>query len=226
MLQTLVLAFAAYALGCFATGYYLVRFLTGRDIRAFHSRSAGARNAGRILGWKGFLATFAGDALKGASIIWLARACHTDPRVLPWLAPLVVAGHIWPAQLGCKGGKGLATALGAMLALDIRFALAGLVLYFLPRLHPRGHILSGIAPMVLLPFLPFPAWSPSQVTALCLASAFVLSAHRRNLGPEQASAPRPSPGIPATASPAREPRAASLAGRSRPGRFTEPETWE
>jgi acyl phosphate:glycerol-3-phosphate acyltransferase len=178
-----LLALTAYAVGCFNTGYYLVKVFRERDIRDVHSGATGARNVGRILGRWGFIATFAGDALKGALVIWSARAVGADTRFIPWLAPLVVAGHIFPLQLGFRGGKGLSTALGAMLALDIRFALVGLVLYFVPRFHSKGHILSGIAPMVVLPFLPFPAWSLSQVSALSLSSAFVLFAHRHNLAP-------------------------------------------
>lgn len=192
LFTSIILALAAYAVGCFNTGYYLVRTSRKRDIRDVHSGATGARNVGRILGRAGFLTTFAGDALKGALVIWSARALNADPRFIPWLAPLVVAGHIFPAQLGFRGGKGLSTALGAMLALDIRFALVGLVCYFVPRLHSKGHILSGIAPMVILPFLPFPAWSPSQVSALCLSSALVLFAHRRNLAPTDIPGPAAS----------------------------------
>lgn len=181
--SSVIFAITAYAAGCFNTGYYLVLFLRKRDIRAYGSGSTGARNVGRLMGRAGFFATFAGDALKGAAVIWAARALHADPRLLPWLAPLAVAGHIHPAQLAFRGGKGLATALGAMMALDVRFALIGLPLYFLPRLHPQGHILSGVAPMVVLPFLPFPEWNGFQVMSLCLSSALVLFAHRGNLSP-------------------------------------------
>lgn len=181
-------------MGCFNAGYYLVRIARREDVRAFHSGSSGARNVGRLLGWKGFLATFLCDALKGAAVISAARVFQVDPLLLPWLAPAVVAGHIFPVQLGFKGGKGFSTALGAMLGLDVRFALIGLILYFLPRLHPKGRILSGLAPMILLPLLPFPAWSLSQVTALSLASALVLQAHRRNLAPEPAPR-RPVPDL-------------------------------
>lgn len=193
LLSSIILALSAYAVGCFNTGYYLVKALRNRDIREVFSGATGARNVGRILGRSGFLATFSGDALKGALVIWIARALDADPLLIPWLAPLVVAGHILPAQLGFRGGKGLSTALGTMLALDIRFAMVGLVPYFAPRFHPKGRILSGIAPMVILPFLPFPAWSGSQVSALCLSSAFVLFAHRKNWAAKDSLLP----GVPA-----------------------------
>jgi hypothetical protein len=193
----------AYAIGCFSSGYYLVRWRLSTDIRGRHSGSTGARNVGRELGRAGFALVFAADALKGAGVIWFARAVGLRTDWIPVLAPCVVAGHIWPAQLGFRGGKGLVTALGAMIGLDWRFLPAGLLLYFAPlglglgpdravdsrpdssratRLRgARFHVakvLSGALPMAVMPFLPFPRWSIAQVTPLALASAFVLWAHR------------------------------------------------
>ncbi len=56
----------SYVLGCFTTGYYLVRWRTGQDLRGLGSGSVGAKNAGRVLGAMGFLLTLTGDLAKGA----------------------------------------------------------------------------------------------------------------------------------------------------------------
>ena len=53
----------AYLLGCFCTGYYLVRLLKGLDIRALFSGNVGSRNVGRLLGAKGFVVTLTGDGI-------------------------------------------------------------------------------------------------------------------------------------------------------------------
>ena len=66
-------ASGAYFIGCFTTGYYLVRLRTGKDIREMGSGSAGARNVGRFLGKSGFFLTMLGDFIKGALAVWLAR---------------------------------------------------------------------------------------------------------------------------------------------------------
>lgn len=192
-LPLLLYALCAYAVGCFSSGYYLVRFRLGTDIRDRHSGSTGARNVQRDLGRTGFILVFAADALKGAGVIWIARAIGFQPAWVPILAPCVVAGHIWPAQLGFRGGKGLVTALGAMIGLDWRFLPAGLLLYFAPLalVRPRdgaarsraAHLLSGALPMMVMPFLPFPAWSTAQVTPLAIAAACVLWAHRSHAIP-------------------------------------------
>jgi hypothetical protein len=212
-LPALPFALCAYAAGCFSPGYYLFRWRRGGDIRARHSGSTGARNAGRELGRAGFAAVFLCDALKGAGVIGIARAFGLPPAWIPALAPCVVAGHIWPAQLGFRGGKGLVTALGAMIGLDWRFLPAGLLLYFAPSAlavgtggaepPDGGHapaagsrtaspgagrrraatLLSGALPMAVMPFLPFPRWSPAQIVPLAVACAMVLWAHRSHAVP-------------------------------------------
>src|ERR1041385_5777682 len=76
------IAFAAYVLGCFTTGYYYVRFRTEQDIRHLGSGSVGAKNVGRILGWKGFFLTLLGDFAKGAFAVWAAEQFTPDNRIV------------------------------------------------------------------------------------------------------------------------------------------------
>ncbi len=202
-LPALISALCAYAAGCLSPGYYLVRWRLGGDIRERHSGSTGARNAGRVLGRGGFAAVFAFDALKGAGAIWLARRLGLDPALVPALAPCIVAGHIWPAQLGFRGGKGLVTALGAMIGLDWRFLPAGLLLYFAPLALGQviqgparsrvPRMLSGALPMAVMPFLPFPRWDPAQAACLAVASALVLWAHRSHAVPAETPVPTVTP---------------------------------
>src|SRR6478735_3616304 len=93
-LETLGCVLGAYALGCFTTGYYLVRARTGRDIRDVESGSIGARNVGRLLGKVGFVITLLGDFGKGALAVWAARHL-TGSELLAIIAMVfVVVGHI------------------------------------------------------------------------------------------------------------------------------------
>jgi acyl phosphate:glycerol-3-phosphate acyltransferase len=115
-------ALVAYALGCLNTGYYLVRARTGEDLRARGSGTAGATNTGRLLGRAGFVLAMLGDILKGVVAVALARWVAGDPGAA-CAAVGVVAGHVYPVQLGFRGGKGLATAFGAGTVLS---PLAGL----------------------------------------------------------------------------------------------------
>ncbi len=137
----------SYLLGGLCAGYYLVRLAARRDIRAAGSGSAGARNVGRLLGAPGFLGTLLLDAAKGAVAV-LAAAHFVAGAWPPALALLaVVAGHIWPLQLGLRGGKGVATAIGgtaAYLALAVsadppRLAPAAVVAVILPTMVLWAH---------------------------------------------------------------------------------------
>lgn len=137
MLQQAVTITGAYVLGCFNTGYYLVRFKTGKDIRTANSGGTGSRNVGRTLGAKGFLCTFAGDAGKGALAVWIAGAAGMADWAGMAALLAVVAGHIFPLQLGFRGGKGFATLAGglAVLAPTLLLAGFGLSLVFLALLR-------------------------------------------------------------------------------------------
>jgi glycerol-3-phosphate acyltransferase PlsY len=178
---TLVLT-AAYALGCLATGYYLVRLQKAQDIRQSGSRSSGATNVSRVLGWPGFAITLTLDAGKGALTVFLARQCQLDSWTI-WLAVLaVIAGHVWPVQLRFRGGKGAATYLGAVVAFDWRIAVVLIPLTLVGYLMVRHPTLAGLAAMALLPAVLWLLGFPRGLSlSLCAPTALVLFAHRANI---------------------------------------------
>lgn len=172
----------AYVLGCFTTGYYLVRTVKGMDIRTVASGSVGARNVSRVLGRTGFVLTTLGDAFKGALAIWAARRFfHGDGVAMAALLG-VVAGHIWPVQLRFHGGKGVATSLGALCIYEWRLALVYLAVFVCILLVVRKTVLPGLFGFVCLPAAGF--WRRHdffELTALIVLAAIILFAHRANL---------------------------------------------
>lgn len=147
------LVLAAYALGCLNTGYYLVRLKTGRDVRTTGSGNAGARNVGRILGKTGFVLTLAGDLLKGVIAVILAKVLQGAPATIALACAAVVAGHLWPVQLGFRGGKGAATGCGVILALEpvttgILLIVCGLLRLVLRRSSLGAMIAFAVGPLV------------------------------------------------------------------------------
>ncbi len=173
---------AAYLLGCFATGYYLVRARTGRDIREFESGSTGARNVGRVLGRSGFALTVLGDFGKGALAVWSAQEWTLNRHVAALAMLAVVVGHIWPAPLRFRGGKGVSTSLGALLVLDYRLAVAFAVLFLAGFVLTRRSVLPGMFAFACLPPASFWLDRDRLTTALiALLVATILIAHRRNL---------------------------------------------
>jgi len=191
MTHTMPVITVAYLLGCITTGYYLVRFLTGQDIRATASGNLGSRNVGRLLGTKGFVLTFIGDAGKGLLAVWLARHLSSPPW-LPCAALLAaVAGHIWPAQLGLRGGKGFATFAGGMILLKPVVLLAGLALCVMAYPLLRGTTRTGLLALACSPLLAVlesryrGVPSATVETGLyCLLVVVILHAHRANIRKE------------------------------------------
>src|ERR1041385_2554489 len=145
----------AYLLGCFAAGYYLVRGRLGEDIRELGSGSVGARNVGRVLGKTGFLLTVLSDFGKGMFAVWAARHFFTpsDERLVGLAMISVIAGHIWPMQLRFRGGKGMATSLGALLVYDPHLALAFVVLLLCGFVLMWRTVLPGLFALVCLPLV-------------------------------------------------------------------------
>ncbi len=180
--QATACALGAYVLGCFTTGYYLVRARTGRDIRETDSGNVGARNVSRLLGRPGFVVTFAADFAKGVLAVW-ATLHFTGNSHLAALAMLaVVAGHVWPAQLHLRGGKGVATSLGALLAFDFQLAAAFVVLFLGAAAVTRKMILPGLFAYAGLPLVSL--WlTPDrfQAMSLLILAAMILFAHRTNV---------------------------------------------
>jgi glycerol-3-phosphate acyltransferase PlsY len=141
----------AYLLGGVSAGYWLVRLRTGTDVRALGSGATGATNAARVLGRGGFVVVLALDAAKGALACLGARFAGLDAGWEFAAAAAVVAGHVWPIQLGFRGGRGLGPLLGAWLALA-PLAIGGCLLVAgLGWAVSRQKVLAGLFGTILLP---------------------------------------------------------------------------
>ena len=191
----------AYVLGGISAGYWLVRLRTGGDVRDFGSRSTGATNTGRVLGRGGFAAVLVLDAGKGALAVGCARLLSPEGPWTALAALAVVVGHIWPIQLGFRGGKGIAPMIGAWLALAPLALLPCLLLGLLVLTRLRRMTLSGLCGLVLLPL---GAWWSTHAWPVTLAGAATLVvclvSHRDHLrgvwtrGPDQReNGPMPAP---------------------------------
>lgn len=140
----IALVLFAYGLGCLNAGYYLLRWRDGRDLRTLGSGNAGARNAGRVLGPRGFALVFALDATKGLLAVLAAR--WWAPEVAALCAVAATLGHVYPVQLQWRGGKGVATAIGALGGLDLSvLAVAAAVFALLRGARCRANLAGLVA---------------------------------------------------------------------------------
>lgn len=172
----------AYLLGGICTGFYLVRLKTGQDIRETGSGGVGARNVGRLLGKPGFVITLIGDALKGGIAVLLARKFHASELAVSLVLVAVIAGHIWPLLLQFRGGRGIATAIGAYSVFSPVLALALLGMTLLLMVFRRGFILSGLAAFLILPLVAYMIKLPGYtVAAFAGSSVMILFAHRERI---------------------------------------------
>ena len=181
-MTTLLVTLVSYALGCFSAAYYLFHFFTGRDIRTRGSGSAGAKNIGRELGRFAFVVVFLIDFTKGTLAVWLARHFDIGAASVIIAAVAVVAGHIWPAQLHFRGGKGVATGLGAIAAFDYNFLISLILLATIAVLLFQNLTLAGLVAILLTPVSAAIFYQTAVETAgISTLAAIVLVAHRDNI---------------------------------------------
>ncbi len=155
MLSLILVVIAAYLIGSLSFAVILSRVFGMPDPRSYGSGNPGATNVLRS-GRKAVAAlTLLGDALKGAVAVWLAQwatAALGLPAYTPALAGLAAfVGHLWPVFFGFKGGKGVATALGLLLALNPLLGLACAGTWLLVFLATRVSSLSALAAAGMAP---------------------------------------------------------------------------
>lgn len=150
-----LIVLASYLLGSVPTGYLMVRWTGRKDVRDFGSRSTGATNVLRVGGWKTALPVAVFDVLKGFLPVFLAVRILDDPLLAAICGFAAVIGHCFPFAIGFRGGKGVATSLGAFAAIAWAPCLASLGLFLvvvaLTRYVSLGSILGSLAfPAVFL----------------------------------------------------------------------------
>ena len=196
--STLIIVVTSYLLGSIPFGYLLVRIFRGEDVRQTGSGNIGATNVART-GSKGLaVATLLLDALKGyvavAHVFFFARH-HADhfvnsgPTLVYILAALAglcaIIGHMYPVWLRFKGGKGVATAVGAFLGIAPTAILVVLALFVAIVAVTRYVSLGSIVAAAVFPFA---AWwlNPSTrslavLGLLSVSSLLIIIRHKDNI---------------------------------------------
>ena len=191
-----VVCVAAFLLGAIPFALLVVRLCKGVDVRSVGSGNVGATNASRAFATKrgrllAFLAIYLLDAAKGFAPAWWGPGFGggTDALLVGVLAgAAAVLGHVFTPFLGFRGGKGVATATGALFALDWLVTLIALGVFFAVR-FATGHVFFGsIALGAALPLAVFALHGDTALAArlpftvlCCLLAVFLLWTHRSNL---------------------------------------------
>ncbi len=171
---------AAFVIGAIPFGVVISRLFFRRDLRAEGSGNIGAANALRALGKRGAIAVLVLDALKGAVAVWLGRAACGDP-VGAAAAVAAVLGHCFSPFLRWRGGKGVATSLGAIVTLawpaGLAFVAVWLAVVAATGYASAGSMLGSLAAVPALgAFAGAPGWWYGGAAAV-----IVITQHRGNI---------------------------------------------
>lgn len=175
---------AAYLLGSIPFGYVLFRLRTGQDIRNYGSRNIGATNVARTLGKAAGLITLLLDLGKGYVAVWLVQRLTGGELLWSCLAALaVMVGHAYPVFLRFRGGKSVATFIGAFLRLTpLAIALAGIV-FLIIVLRTRYVSLGSICAALTFPLAVWLMYFPPLVliATSIIAGLFIVYRHKENI---------------------------------------------
>ena len=181
----------SYILGSFPTSVWAGKAFHGIDVREHGSGNAGATNVIRVLGWKTGVPVLIIDIIKGSLAALLPVFFHlasegtatlTNLQILTGL--IAITGHMFPLFAGFRGGKGVATAAGVVIALHPAVSLVCLGLFALvfaiTGIVSVSSIIAGIAfPVVLMVFFNTPS-QIFKIFSIIIAAALIIT-HRKNI---------------------------------------------
>ncbi|CAM4164155.1 glycerol-3-phosphate 1-O-acyltransferase PlsY [Bordetella tumbae] len=180
----------AYLIGSIPFAVVVSKLMGLQDPRSYGSKNPGATNVLRTGNKAAAALTLLGDAAKGWFALWLAQTLAPG---LPWTAYALVAlavflGHLYPVFLGFKGGKGVATALGILLAIHPGLALATAATWVIIAVFTRYSSLAALVAAFFAPvyylFGSGVAWYAQGPVGIALAviSLLLFYRHRANIG--------------------------------------------
>ena len=177
---------AAYLIGSLSFAVIVSKYYGMDDPRTYGSGNPGATNVLRSGKKKAAALTLLGDALKGLVAVVLARclqdALNLSDITIAAVAVAALVGHMWPLFFGFKGGKGVATALGVLLALSPATALVCAAIWLVMAFGFKVSSLAALAATVAAPpvafwLMPYPSWAWATVVIAVL----VLYRHKSNI---------------------------------------------
>jgi len=189
LVGALALPLLAYAAGSIPFGLVIARLWGVGDIRNYGSGNIGATNVRRTAGSLPGALTLLGDALKGCGPVWLAGVIWPVPLApggqffLGLVAACAFAGHLYPLYLGGrKGGKGVATALGALLALSPLSLVVTLLVFVMTVCWTNRASAASLAAAAAMPLVVWQTSGSRPLTGWVLLMALGIAArHRANL---------------------------------------------
>ena len=185
-MNAVLFAIAAYLLGSISFAIVVSKLFRLEDPRTFGSGNPGATNVLRTGNKLAAVLTLIGDCVKGWIPVGLA--VQFDEKLalgdagIALIAIAVFAGHLWPVFFRFKGGKGVATALGVLLGLNLILGLATLVTWIVVAYAFRYSSLAALISSLFAPFYYALLFGPGvKLAAVVLMSVLLIYRHRTNI---------------------------------------------
>jgi acyl phosphate:glycerol-3-phosphate acyltransferase len=172
----------AYLLGSVSSAIVIARLFGLKDPRDVGSGNPGATNILRYGGKKAAILTLLGDVLKGVAPVLIAHALGADSMVVALTVLAAFLGHVFPVFHGFKGGKGVATAFGTLVAMNGWVGLALVGSWLVMAITTRYSSLSAITVSVLAPVYVW--WftrEPALIVVTGVMALLLLWRHRGNI---------------------------------------------
>ncbi len=185
MITTVLLILAAYAVGSIPAAHWTGLFIFGKDLRTLGSCNLGATNVQRVIGWHAAIPVGLFDVFKGfAPAFWFPMIDdHTASVWTVVYGGAAIIGHVFSFWVRFRGGKGVATSAGVLIAAAPLAVAVGAGTWLVALLISRRVSVASIAAALAVPVAAFFAMDPDAplMTFLVLMAAFVVWAHRSNI---------------------------------------------
>ncbi len=191
IIVNIALLILAYLLGSIPSSVWIGRYFYKIDIRDYGSKNAGATNTFRVLGIKAGIPVFFFDIFKGCSAVQLIHLSNyyipktgdfINFQLLLGIAALI--GHIFPIYVGFRGGKGVATLMGIVIAIHPYSALIAMIIFIITLLTTKYVSLSSMVAGFSFPILIiviFETTTTSLVIFSLIISVLLLFTHQKNI---------------------------------------------
>lgn len=180
--KLLIALIIAYLLGSISTAIVVSKIARTPDPREESSQNPGASNMLRIAGVKYAILTLIGDALKGFIAVILGLLIINVHGIgLGLIALAAVAGHMFPIYFKFHGGKGVATTLGALLALSPLLGLFTIIIWGVIAGITRYASLASLISSIAMPFIALGVDRPGYFIGLAIITILIILRHRSNI---------------------------------------------
>jgi acyl phosphate:glycerol-3-phosphate acyltransferase len=194
---TVIVFLLAYLVGSIPTAVWVGKWFFGIDVRNYGSGNAGATNTIRVLGPKAGIPVFIIDVMKGFGAVELAYICGDDYGInTPFfhneffaffkiiIAFIAIVGHVFPIFAGFRGGKGIATSLGVVLALLTYPALVSFVIFMIVLLITHYVSVGSMSGAIIFPFFSYYVFGNDEWAYIIFSITvviFIFFNHRKNI---------------------------------------------